>query len=289
MEPHPLDGAWSKLDWAGRKTKKLEADIAASGFEAQPVTFRQEYQPDEGRIVVFIDAVPPTPPDWAHIALDAARNLRIPLNYLATELAKWNLKNEGLNREPDGRTQFPIARKSRDFKRKQVAELHRDHVALIETLQPYDPTHMAQFGTDGRTEEELDHIAFQHPLARLAKLTNTDHHTALQRSAAGAPLIEFGRGKPFDCEIVAVENIVEWTLEPGAPWTVFKIINPGPNPHVEMENRVVTEVAFEDGWPVINTLDNIGITVARILRTFEPVFQPGVANGEYAPVVRQLN
>jgi hypothetical protein len=288
MEPHPLDGAWTKLAWAYQHVQRLESEIAGSGFQGQLVTFRQEYEPNAGKITVRISEVPEVRIEWSLIALDAFSNLRSALNYLTWELAKWNLEQTKAGREPDGQTQFPIATSAARFNPRFVVDLDPAHVALIQSLQPYDAAYMAQFAQIIAKGANAEGLAGGHPLEILRRMTNTDKHKVLQAGAVGAPVTEIGHHKAVECDITNANYHLQVTLQPDAVWAVFDIANPGANPHVEVNDRVTTQVAFENGRRIRPTFDAIGQMVTKAIGLFLPVFEPEVKAGRYAPAFRGM-
>lgn len=288
MDQHPLDDAWTKLAWAQHHVNRLEADIAFSGFQAQPVTLRQEYDTDARKITVKINEVPEVRLEWSLIALDAFSNLRSALNYLTWELAKWNLEQRKAGRDPDGQTQFPIATSQARFNSRSVADLDPDHVTSIQALQPYGAAFMAQFDKMIAKGGRAEGFAASHPLEILRVLSNTDKHRVLQAGAVGASVSEVGHYKAVDCDITNTMYQMHITLRPDAVWVTFDIANPGPDPHVEVNDRVTTEVAFDGGLRIRPTFDAISERVSNAIRCFELVFEPGVSAGKYAAPFRRV-
>ncbi len=269
---HPLDGCNAKIRRSSQHFEELKAEIAAASEEAKTVRFGQKFYPESNTIRVTVDEVPAYPEEWALIAADAVQNLRSALNYLTWELAKWNLRRQRLDREPEDRTQFPIAEKPGGFNRSYVADLHPDHVAKIEWLQPYGDQYGPQIPATASASEREARIA-THPLLLLQKLSNTDKHRLLRPLVLGAGYTKLGPYVAEDCEIIntAITPHVG-AFQKGAEWVSFTVIPGGPNPKVKVDDKYVPRIAFEGSFGVENTIERIGSSVTFIAREFESVF-----------------
>jgi hypothetical protein len=268
----PLDGARLKARRADRHFQELEANLATDPGQ-DSLFFAQEFDPNNNTIEVTLQGVKDIPIGWSLMVADVAQNLRSALNYVAWELAVWNLAEQGTHREPDRSTQFPINTRARTFSDNYVGDIHPDHVRLIQELQPNGVRYLSQ-----RSETELLHIpveaiAGQHPLAQLADLTNEDKHRVLLTRGVAAYLTEVGHYTPIDCTInhAAVETIV--TLENGAKWAGFDVTPNGPEPKVEVKDKI-GDITVEFGscrctigmLPVIrNTVVSIGNEFAALI------------------------
>ena len=206
------------------------------------------------------------------LAAEPMQNLRTALNYLAWELAKWNITQKGEAREPAGRTQYPINTKPRDFSAYMVEDLHPDHVAIIKRLQPNEIDWLRQFADSGDRLREIpaEALTAAHPLAHLARLSNADRHRALQVALVGGTEFKMGPYEGVDCEIGEAWSALNLTLENGAHWTTVPVVKAGAKPEVKMEDRVTCDVVFEGGD--IQMFRHIAGSVRTIVRGFEPVF-----------------
>lgn len=276
---NPLDGARAKLGWANKHFETLKADISRLPDEAKNVRISQQFEPNEGRIQLIISSVPNYPTEWSLLIGDAVQNFRAALNYLAWELAKWNLAKQGLSRDPDGGTQYPIATQPQHFQRHYVKDIHPNHIALMEHLQPYRP------GAMERTETQYVQPykwylewapTINHPLGRLQTLSNADKHQSLRpiaiRHAVGSLRPEAYRG--IDCEITSVAMFATDIFKIGAVWANIVVRPTGNNPQVEMNDHFTPEIAFENFWSLEETLSKISTEVAFIIGKFETVFVP---------------
>ena len=128
---HPLDGARAKLGRANKHFESLKADIRDLPAEAKEIGFSQKFEANKGVIRLTISSVPEYPAHWSLLIGDAVQSFRSALNFLTWELAKWNLARQGLERDPDGQTQFPIAGIQGNFKASQIKDVHPNHVAVM--------------------------------------------------------------------------------------------------------------------------------------------------------------
>ena len=131
-------------------------------------------------------------------------------------------------------------------------------------------------------------LAATHPLEVLRTLTNTDKHRTLLSAALGAAETEFGNLKAVDCEITHQNLFIQFFLKAGATWAILDITNPGPDPKVKVEDRVVPEVMLEGGQGIRRTFDSLADGLAQMIRIFEPVFEPEVLSGRYHPPLRRI-
>jgi hypothetical protein len=98
----------AKIARANQQLDALEAEIAAAPDYSDSITFEQKFDPGASAIEIALQGVPKLPLEFGLLAAEPMQNLRAAINYLAWELAKWNLAQQGEEREPDGRTQYPI-------------------------------------------------------------------------------------------------------------------------------------------------------------------------------------
>ncbi len=273
---HPLDGCFAKIARATEQFDCLEAEIAASDiFDPDAVTFGQEFDEDAGTIKVTIQGLPDAVPiKWALAAADPLQNLRAALNYLAWELARWNLGQRRETRDPARNTQFPINTKPRAFSDGMVTDLHPDHVAIIKRLQPNAADYFAPMPEDTLrtiTAASAEGLAHGHPLAQLADLTNVDKHQALQAAFISHSQVEIGDWYASDCLVHHIDITVPFPLENGAQWATANVTPTGPEPKVKVEDRLFPHVAF-GGRSIELLRGEVLGAVLSIARTFEPVF-----------------
>jgi hypothetical protein len=269
---HPLEGCLAKIARANQQLDALEAEVAAAPDYGDAISFVQKFDSDASTIEITLQGVPRLPLELGLAAAEPMQNLRAALNYLAWELAKWNLAQNGESRDPGGRTQFPINTKPRDFSAYMVKDLHPDHVAIIKRVQPNEVDWLRQFADSGDRLREIPSQALTggHPLAQLAALSNTDKHQALQPALIGGTEFKIGPYEAVDCEIGQASATINLTLENGAHWSTVPVTRAGAKPEVKMDDRVTCNIVFEGGD--LPTFRYIASTVRTIVRGFEPLF-----------------
>lgn len=265
---HPLRGAFAKIARANQHLSELEAEIAASG-DTDAVRLVQQFHPDVSTIEITVQGVPELPIEWALITADAIQNLRTALNYVAWELARWNLSN---TRDPVDATQFPINSKARRFSERYLADLHCDHVERIKRLQPNGPDWLSTFREGMLLQCTVEQLAAMHPLAVLAELSNEDKHRALRVAIVDWQHYSF-RFYPRDCTIISQSLWPPEEFKNGATWATFQVSITGPNPKVDMDDKDPFRVQVIVGRYSVGWLrEKVASTVLRTVRAFEPVF-----------------
>jgi len=262
----------AKIARANQQLDALEAEIAAAPDYSDSITFEQKFDPDASAIEITLQGVPKLPLELGLLAAEPMQNLRAAINYLAWELAKWNLAQQGEEREPDGRTQYPINTKPREFSDYMVRDLHPNHIAIIKQMQPNEVDWLRQFADAGDRLREIPAVAFigAHPLAQLARLSNTDKHQALQPALVGGTEFKIGPYEGVDCEIGKASSTLNLTLESGAHWSTVPVTRAGAKPKVKMDDRVTCQIVFAGGdMPLFR---HIAKSVRDIVRSFEPIF-----------------
>lgn len=262
----------AKIARANQQLDALEIEINALPDYSDAIAFRQEFDADASAIEITLDGVPKLPLELGLSASEPMQNLRAAINYLAWELAKWNLGQQGESREPERATQYPINTKPRDFSEHMVRDLHPDHVAIIKREQPNGANWMRQFADIGDRLREIPAEAFTagHPLAQLARLSNTDKHRILQPALIGGSEFKIGPYEGIDCELGGASGTLNLVLKNGAHWSTIPVTRAGAKPRVKMDDRVSTEVVFEGGD--LRMFRHISESVRKIVSWFEPVF-----------------
>ncbi len=142
---HPLDGAIERVRRSRRHSKTLTALIGrtARSYESEVIASNDPgvVQGDLEFSIKETDWPRPVPPGVQVLVSEAVFNLRCALDYLVYELAK---RDSGQAVE---QTQFPICdnpaqvgkqRGFREYRNKALRGVSDQHVALIETFQPYN-------------------------------------------------------------------------------------------------------------------------------------------------------
>lgn len=198
---HPLEGCWAKITRANQQLDAFETAVTTTPIDTDSIAFAQKFDPDTSTIEVTLENVPKLPIELGLAAADPMQNLRAAINYLAWELAKWNLAQRGETRSPDRRTQFPINTKPRDFSAYMVEDIHPDHVAIIQAVQPNGANWLSQFPERVLRNGDAEGLAQSHPLGVLANLTNIDKHQALQPALISARELHLGPYEGINCEV----------------------------------------------------------------------------------------
>jgi len=266
---HPLDGARAKVHRANRHMKELETEIALSGY-ADSIGFAQEFHADANTIEVTLQGVPELPVEWALMAADCVQNLRSALNYLAWELSRWNLQRQGLSREPDRKTQFPINTAPRQFDAYRLPDVHPDHVAIIQSLQPNEAPFLSGQPEGALLYASVPTLAKQHVLGPIVELTNEDKHRVLPSLLTTSRRSEIGDYTFIDCVDASTETFIQLDIENGAKWAEFQVTVTGPEPKVEVGDKITPTVAF--GGYMIEIIADVCGWVGRLLDDFAPVF-----------------
>ncbi|HTX30084.1 MAG TPA: hypothetical protein VMD09_01800 [Solirubrobacteraceae bacterium] len=242
-EDPDLGGAFAKIANANRHLQELEVQIAASGY-ADAIGFAQQFNPDTSIIEVTLQGVPELPVVWSLMAADCVQNLRCALNYVAWELSRWNLRDQGQAREPNSRTQFPINTRAREFDAYRLPDVHPDHVAHIQRIQPNGAEHLSQLSEDELRLLPVDVLAKRHVLGILVDLTNEDKHRILPRVLVAPAVSQVGNYTPINCEILDTNHFIQVHLENGATWTEFKVRPTGPEPKVDVDDKITPAIQF---------------------------------------------
>jgi hypothetical protein len=139
---------------------------------------------------------------------------------------------------PQRKTQFPIADTPKQFQavaKKRLKGIDVAHIAAIEATQPYKPGHRW--------------------LRVLRELSNTDKHMHMHLMRAETT---------GDLEVRDDSN-------PEAP-SLTRATDPGAL-NVHMNFDVALFEAFEDGTPVVETLEILQPSVSALIHEFDPEFQ----------------
>jgi len=222
---HPLDGATRRLSRAGEHFELVQREWDSIPRGAKSVTLRSEYEIESQKIVIKVDTVPDFPPHWEMEISEGFFNLRAALDYVAWELAKWNLHGE---REPYRQTQYPIATKEAAFKSLQVQNLRDEHIAIIQALQPYAPRHLAQPRYREMIGRGVDPeaLAKQHVAWIIQDTNNTDKHRILEVTSGGATTARIGGFTAIGCDVTNHKFFIPDPrgFKKDAKWAEFDVV-----------------------------------------------------------------
>lgn len=269
---HPLQGCRIRHKRAIDHFHVIEAELAVLPVDEKAVTFRSDFHADRNEIVVSLATVPNFPASWGVLASEAFFNLRAVLDYLAWQLACWNLQQQGKARDPHGGTQFPIATRPELFQQEQVRDLHPDHRAEIERLQPYSCDQLSRFMPGQVRPDNWHRLTEQTPLARLKRINDHDKHRLLRPIGASVTAVMQGEVVPFNCEIIRAGH-PRHDIRVGAEWSVYTVRPTGPHPEMVVGDWVVPGVAFGD-FDFTNGFRGVFKAVGAVIERFADVFPP---------------
>lgn len=233
---HPLDGAFKRVDRAGKHLGELDTEIADYRRFKNETTLIQFGRDDKGNTVPLgaLTTAYDAASDMSILVGEIVYNLRNALDYLVYELAR--LDSGGAQK----RTQFPIESTHDGFvgRRKTFLKGVNDrHVAQIKALQPYSGCQWTQ---------------------TLATFSNQDKHRELVAVATPAQSVWFvGAIPPPD-----VPDSAHVHRAPQADGT-----------EVYVTGYFTVRVEFADGTLVPETLQKLKLYVADVLESFKPEFQ----------------
>jgi hypothetical protein len=268
-----IKDAGAKLDRAGEHLKTLKAEIA-DFQQADSHSIDAQTDPQTGAYLLRVQPNAVSSKISAIVG-DVLCNFRPTLDYLVYALAYLD------SGSPQEGTQFPICDSADYFKRKRkgwLKGLSPDHIAAIEDLQPYD----------GRDELQW--------LRTLRDLSNPDKHKHLSVVASAVEGVfevldtpkrilksERTKGGGFKVDIrdwADLETIAERIEQRGKPKAEADGVRVSlPKGHVlegadvHVQVGLTLQIAFDNGLPVRETLEEFGSNIEALLQTFEPEFQ----------------
>ena len=271
-----LSGVWAKIDRAKIHRDAIDTHVGEYfSVDVHRPTMMAELDSDSGYHVFRIRHATDLTEFLRETSLilgDAIQNLRASLDHLTFQLADWH--TGGKVTKPRS-VQFPIDDGDDLFRvnaKRWLTELHPNHVAQIESLQPYR-------GLAGRPDRWSG--AYVHQLALLRDLNDRDKHrlltviaavpntmsTVLPPGAGFAPIPLFMDGT-FSGEVLfgkANRDVVVGAEVMRAPLTGDV---PG---RVEMAGEITPSITLPERGSVIGEIDRISAFVAYIVREFEPL------------------
>ena len=282
-----FDSCWAKLERAKAHREELSGYISETFVQtdASCPTLVGKLDSETGCYVFRIKTIPDLDPIMQRIGLivgDVAQNLRAILDHLTWQLACWNTNGKPLN---ETAVQFPIVTSKpevadderwKSARGRYLKEVHPDHVAIIETFQPYN-------GRAGRPDNWSGE--YVHPLALLQELANTDKHRFLNPVLAVPsnmamvfpPGVEQARREALAEGLpgVFIPDVV-WdhageVIELGAEVGRFRLEGEGLYPNMEVYGKVQPSIAFRERGPIVPALDRIGAFAMLIVSEFEPL------------------
>lgn len=262
--PHPLDGAWARLQ---RGREHLDAFntlyiASAEGPDAPGVAFSEELDRRYKRWVVRFMHGPPIPELWMLLIEDAIRNYRSALDHLIWELRF--IDSKGVDLGMDDHSQFPIVTAGpKEFERRKRAWLpgvSPSHVAAIKRFQPYR----------GGNPEDIN----WNPLRLLNNLDNDAKHRLVHIGTLAAADIKIAF--PYygvDCHRdtsrpLGGRSVAGRALKPKAVVAYAPLVITGPKPNMHVEFKASAYIGFGNGIPVKEGLESIERRVVEIIMEF---------------------
>lgn len=237
---HPLDGAYARLDRALEhiaEPRTIIGEFIDHEYEIAEGTAQIKPQPN-----VPIQITRPESPIPIKVPIlvgETVNNLRTTLDYVVYELA---ILDSG---SIQNGTQFPIEDTADGFqarKKSYLKGLNPSHVAQIERLQPYN-------GIDW--------------MRLLRTVSNPDKHRHLTMQTHNSG-VSATHGK----------NPEQVFAEPGVKGLFVDIVAPNPDLFhpVFMQFHITFFIAFDNGFNLIDTLEQIRAEVANTLKNFKADF-----------------
>jgi hypothetical protein len=258
---HVLDGCFEKVKRAGEHIATFRAEADPADPE-HPLAFEAEahFHIEPGGESWFITTcaeAPIIPARWGILIGDVAHNLRSALDHLAWQLALHHRRGQ----RPSKSTKFPICTDPGCWIDKNtknaLTHLHTDHRTIIERHQPYKRGNKAK----------------AHPLAVLARLSNTDKHQIVVPVVSGIADIPTKVIREHGGVVDSLKVNIGVPLEPGAELFRYRVtgIDLRESGEVDVQFRFDLYVAFEDRSRVDETLEAIQGYVLGILEEFKPL------------------
>jgi hypothetical protein len=104
-------------------------------------------------------------------------------------------------------------------------------------------------------------------------INDHDKHRVLRPIASYMAGGEIRSGTPSDCEITLQNFFLQYQLNEGTEWAVYTVTPMGPNPKVEVRDRVNIGVTFGD-FNFVPDFKRVVNAVNEVVETFLPVFGP---------------
>lgn len=235
---HPLDDAYVRLNWAMKRLTELKSVVEAFiDREHEIAEGTIQINPQPGVPFQITRPESPIPGDVPVLLSEVIQHLRSALDYLVFQLA---ILDSGAEQK---QTQFPIENSPNQFggqSKSRLKGLNTAHIAAIEKLQPYNGVNWTRLLRDLSNPDKHRHLSTQ------------IHNTAIELAHGNDPTQVFA--------------------PPGVKG-LFIDVTTVSEPRMYVQFHVAFFIAFEDGTPVIDTLEQIQAEVANVLADFKPEFK----------------
>lgn len=238
---HPLDGADVRLNRVVKHLAELKETIGRFLDDEHEIAASSVHlNPDPGPPVIYTRHESPIPPIIPILVGEIVYHLRAALDYLVYELA---ILDSGSVKD---RTQFPIEDAPAGFQgrlKSYLNGINAAHATTIEGLQPYNGVKWTKtLRTISNPDKHRHLINHRHQSVINELLTKDAAEAAVPIDAKGAIFI-----------------------------TAFKNLPDGSRMHMKLD--ITLFISFDDGLPVIETLEEIKAEVANTLANFKPEFK----------------
>jgi hypothetical protein len=246
----PLADAWAKYKRADAHADALHREVSLFS-EADAIKIIHDGDLETGDYVFWVELLEEPPlREWGLTVGDILHNLHSALDSLA-----WQLTIAHYGRELTGSEAksiyFPLSRCPSDFRGWAVLKhVTHGHRRLLQNVQPYQGGY------------EL--------LSVLADLSRRDKHRAIHPTCLIDDDFSITAKAVRDCEVLRLVREPPGPLEDGRNLARVQGRTTGPEPEIEGEADLKCHVALSDRTPLQSLMDDMGKTVGRVLRTFEP-------------------
>jgi hypothetical protein len=253
----PLDSCYAKLRHAEVHAQALHEEIRAfHGAHALRINGRPDVNGSSDFVFTVEARKDPPTLEWGCRIGDIFHNLHSALDALAWQLAIFALRREPMEREARS-ISCPIAISEADFDSLPIVRLlDSTHVATLRSLQPY------QRGGRSRAES--------HPLAALKRFSNVDKHRVVTVNFVALEDFPLKSPTATDYEMTRITTApVSTPLVDGQELARVEGVVTGPQPEVEGHAKLTGRVAFSDGTPAQQKIDEIGRSAKAFINRFE--------------------
>ena len=234
---HPLDGAYVRLDRAGKHLAELKETIGRFFDDEHEIAAQSvHFNPKPGPPVIYTRPESPIPQIVPVLVGEIVYHLRAALDYIVYELA---ILDSG---SIQNGAQFPIESAPQGFQgrvKTYLRGINNTHAASIKALQPYNGVNWTK---------------------TLQSISNPDKHRHLINQRHQSVINETLSKNPTDTPDL-----------PGVLYIRADADLPDGG-RMYMKLGVTLFISFDDGLPVIETLEKIKLEVANTLANFQPEF-----------------
>lgn len=258
-----LDGCWEKRNRAEEQLKALNGEVEIGAGDPTNVVSVVTQLDAKGTHynLIVVQAWKAPVLRWGVMIGEIVHNLRSALDHLAYQLVLTGRCGTSLPRNRWKDIHFPIYDTKLSFRdqlSKRLPGVGLRQLALIEREQPYKTYHVIE----------------RSPLRRLRILSNTDKHRVV------TPLLFPVREPVPQIAVPKTHELlrVVWFSRPVEAGTVIAEVHVKPlvpEPKMDVEGKLTTYVAFDDGAGTGLYLDSMLGAVTRILESFWTFFEGG--------------